>query len=392
MAEPKPRILTLRYWLLMLSGLSYFAGMSIMFPVLPDYVKNQLGGSDLQVGLSVGIAGFSSAVLMLLTSQICDIKGRRWTILFGAIASSVGMFGLLLASNIPLVVGFRLINGLGEATFFVGLAAAFQDLTPEGRRAESASYFSAAVYVGFALGPIIGEQLSEQFSFGAAWVGAGLFCAAAACLSLKAPNERRPNSLFRPGRLIHPAAASTSAVGLLGLIGYASFITFAAVWATEIGIGRTGSVFLTFSCVVMVLRVGLAKVPDRLGARTTSTIALATSMVALATMALWHSPAGLFTGTILLGFGQSFFFPALFSLTISGASAEERGKAMGTFCAAFEISLTVGAILAGAVSDNLGGISSAFWMGSMTCALALIVGITLLPRQQQDAKLELRES
>ncbi len=47
--------------------------------------------------------------------------------------------------------------GLGEAALFVGAATLIADLSPPHRRAESASYFSVAVYGGIGLGPTIGE-------------------------------------------------------------------------------------------------------------------------------------------------------------------------------------------------------------------------------------------
>ena len=46
-----------------------------------------------------------------------------------------------LASSIPMVVLCRIVAGLGEAAVFVGAATAIQDLSPDDRRGEAASYF-----------------------------------------------------------------------------------------------------------------------------------------------------------------------------------------------------------------------------------------------------------
>ena len=61
-----------------------------------------------------------------------------------------------LATTIPFVIGTRIIAGLGEAAVFVGLATAIQDLSPDDRRAEAASYFSLTIYGSLALGPPLG--------------------------------------------------------------------------------------------------------------------------------------------------------------------------------------------------------------------------------------------
>ena len=379
MEQGKQKLLNPTFGLLLGSGLAYFVGMSMLFPTLPSYVISGLGGSNFQVGLAVGIMGISAVVLRLAGSGVVDIKGRRWTIVFGATTAALGHFLLIAASNIEIVTLARLLTGLGEAAYFVGLASAFGDLAPENRRAESASYFSAVLYLGFVIGPILGEQLQMQFSYRAVWIAAGSCCLAGALLGLAAPSAAHPHKPLRSKRLLHPAALLPAGVAVIGLWGFASFMAFAAPWATELGIGRASSVFLTFACVIMLLRIGLARLGDRLGARTMSSIALALSAGGLATIASWQNPAGLFVGTVILGCGQSFFFPALLALVIATAPVDERGRAIGTFSASFDLSIAVGSIMAGVVSDYLGGIPSAFWMGSASCVTGMILSLTRLP-------------
>ena len=55
------------------------------------------------------------------------------------------------APNLPVFLTFRVMTGLGEAAIFVAGATLIADLSPEGRRAEGASYLSVAVYTG--IGP-----------------------------------------------------------------------------------------------------------------------------------------------------------------------------------------------------------------------------------------------
>ena len=301
MEQGKQKLLNPTFGLLLGSGLAYFVGMSMLFPTLPSYVISGLGGSNFQVGLAVGIMGISAVVLRLAGSGVVDIKGRRWTIVFGATTAALGHFLLIAASNIEIVTVARLLTGLGEAAYFVGLASAFGDLAPENRRAESASYFSAVLYLGFVIGPILGEQLQMQFSYRAVWIAAGSCCLAGALLGLAAPSAAHPHKPLRSKRLLHPAALLPAGVAVIGLWGFASFMAFAAPWATELGIGRASSVFLTFACVIMLLRIGLARLGDRLGARTMSSIALALSAGGLATIASWQNPAGLFVGIVNTG-------------------------------------------------------------------------------------------
>ena len=166
-------------------------------------------------------------------------------------------------------------------------------------------------------------------------------------------------------------------------MGFASFVTFAALWATDAGIARAGDVFVLLAATVLTVRVLTARVVDRIGARATATIALSASAAGLAVMALWQVPAGVYLGTVVLAVGQGFMFPALFTLVILAAPETERGQAVGAFSISFDLAFGLGGVLAGVVANGLGGIPAAFWFGAAACGLALIVARSILaaPRQ-----------
>ena len=162
-------------------------------------------------------------------------------------------------------------------------------------------------------------------------------------------------------------------------MGFASFVTFAALWATDVGIARAGNVFVLLAATVMTVRLLTARVVDGIGARATATIALSTSAAGLAVMAIWQVPAGAYLGTAVVAVGQGFMFPALFTLVILAAPESERGQAVGAFSISFDLAFGLGGILAGAVANSLGGIPAAFWFGAAACGLALIVARAILP-------------
>ncbi len=89
----------------------------------------------------------------------------------------------------------RLLTGAGEAAMFVGVATAAQDLAPDHRRGEAASYFSVALYGGLAVGPPIGEAL-VTYGFATLWIALAGCCACAAVISLWIP--RGPRWRWRP--------------------------------------------------------------------------------------------------------------------------------------------------------------------------------------------------
>ena len=382
---PSERLFTAPFAALMLACIWYFLVTGMMFEAIPRFVRTTLGGEDWGVGAAVGIAGLAAALLRLPAGRLTDRKGRRWVLVLGSALAGASMLGLLGAQSVSAVVGFRLLTGLGEAAYFVAAATALQDLAPASRRGEATSYFSGIAYVGFALGPVLAEWLIKRYSFDVVWLLAAGLSLIAAVLSLRVPHNRStalPDGRFWPKPLLHPAARAPGAVLLIGLMGFASFVTFAALWATDVGLARAGDIFVLMAATVMTVRLLTARVVDRIGARATATIALSASAAGLAVLALWQAPAGAYLGTVILAVGQGFMFPALFTLVILAAPETERGQAVGAFSISFDLAFGLGGFLAGAIANAFGGIPAAFWFGAAACGLALTVARSILPAPQ----------
>ncbi len=387
-ASETQRLLTPTFTALLTACIWYFVSTGMMLVAVPVFVSEELGGGEWGVGAAMGVSGLAAALLRVIAGPITDTKGRRWVMVFGSSLAGVSMLGLVVAHSVGAVVAFRALTGVGEAAFFVGAATALQDIAPEGRRAEATSYFSAVVYASMALGPLLAEWLIERFSFEATWLVGTVFCGIGALLAMRAPQNRAPatghRQLFsRP--VVHPAAVRPGSVLMIGLLGFACFMTFAALWADEVGIQNAGSVFLLFAGAVLVLRLLLARLPDRLGARTTTTIALVFSALGLAVMAVWQEPGGAYVGSAVMALGQSFLFPALFASVIQSAPPAERGQAVASFSISFDVAFGIGGFIAGAVATHFGGISSAFWFGAAACGVALLLARATIPRASTTA-------
>jgi MFS family permease len=348
-------------------------------------VEDELGGSELAVGVAAGAFGLSAALLRPLVGTLGDQWGRRVLAVGGSVVVAVSVFGTIVATSVPAVIGLRLLTGVGEAAAFIGFAAACQDLAPDGRRAEAASYFSVATYGGLALGPILGEVLVDS-SWDAVWIAGGLLGLLGAVLAVTAPGGAatraaaaaipaaaagEPQASARVLRVLHRGALRPGIVLLVNLLGYAGFTAFIALHAEDVGIGNSGTVFAVFAAMVVVLRIVGARVPDRLGAITTSRTATLLSAVALAMLALWQTPVGVYAATAVYAVGQTFLFPALFALSVESAHPADRSAAIGTFSMFFDLSVFFGGAVSG-VAAAIGGEPAAFGLGSVLCLVAFL--------------------
>ena len=363
------RLVTPRFMVITVAALAYFVALGMLFPVLPQYVEDELGGSAVAVGLSVGAFGLSSAVLRPIVGAWGDRRGRRFLIMLGSLSASVAIAANVFATTVPMVIAFRLASGFGEAAMFVGVAAAVQDLAPPERRAEAASYFSISIYAGLAMGPILGEVLLEGAGFDTVWLVAAGSAVLGGVLGWWAPNDVDPEAT-RPTRFLHRAALRPGAVLGVNLVAYAGFLSFIALYAEAVGIERTGLVFALFAGIVVGVRLTAARLPDRLGPIVTTTMAGTVSAAGLGLMALWDRPSGIFVGTGLYALGQAFMFPALFAVAVGAAPPAERSHAIATFSVFFDVAVGVGGFATGAVVA-VGGHRSAFAFGAALCLVSL---------------------
>src|SRR5436190_1308010 len=153
----------------------------------------------------------------------------------------------------------------------------------------------------------------------------------------------------KPKTLLHRAALGPGFVLMLGLIPFTGFAAFLAIYGPDIGLDDTAPVFFFYACMVLLIRIFGAKLPDRLGWRRASTIALTAVGSGALVLALWASVPAVWIAAACLAVGMSLLYPALFSAALDDVPDHERSQAVGTFSLFFDLSQGVGAPLLGVV-------------------------------------------
>lgn len=359
----------------------------MLLPTLPRYVEEVLDGSSLEVGIVIGAFGVSAAMIRPFLGRLGDKYGRRILLVGGAVMTGISVVLYPVWLSIPALIMLRIFSGIGESGAFVGAATATQDLASDERRGEASSYFSLAIYVGLGLGPFLGEFINERADF-------EMVCRVALCLSLvaavlafavpsKPPVFEGIEDKPRSKAFLHEAAVLPGILLTLSLIGFVGYTTFIALYLEDLsdGAASAGTVFLFYAAIVLVFRLTLADLPDRLGARKGSTFAFAFIAGGLGVIALWPSVVGVYVGTAILACGVAFNYPALFLLVMANTEPQERSHAVASFGFFFDIAGALGAPLLGAVVLASGSERPAFALGALTAIIALI-GVRRLTRPE----------
>ena len=367
--SPQEHLFTADFLRLGLADLAYFTSAGVAVYALPLYVTSRLGGDNATAGLAFGAFGVTALLCRPFAGRLADTRGRRPLLVVGAVLAGLGMIGIGLADSIAVVVLLRLLQGVAEAAFFVASFAVLADLAPPSRRGEALSFNSLGLYLGIAFGPPLAELLIELRGFFAAWIAAAALAGVAVLLVLLI-GETRPvgSDAGAHGRLIHLPAIPASIGFFASLVAAGGFLAFAALYSAEVGLSNTSLALFVYGATVVVGRITLARLPDRLPSLPLGSAALVMIFIGLAMAAVWSTRTGLIAGTVCMALGVTLSTPAFFSAILATAGPAERGAASGTASAFIDLGLGLGPIVLGLVARTWG----------LQLALGAAAGIALL--------------
>ncbi|MGH3105273.1 MAG: MFS transporter [Gaiellaceae bacterium] len=372
-AQRPGALLTPTFLLVTLAALGAFVSIGALLPTLPRYADGPLGAGGVGIGLAAGASSITALVCQPLAGRAGDRLGRRVLLLGGTGLMAATTATYVLIDALPLLVGMRLLTGVGEALFFVGAATIVNDLAPGERRGQAFSYFTLAAYGGLAIGPLLGDIVLAGDRYDAVWLAAAASALAAFLIGLLVPETMPAHDGPKPGgRFVYGPALPPGLVLLAALFGFGGFNAFIALYALELGVERTGLVFATFAVIVLLVRSVGARIPDVLGPRRAAQVALVCLSLGMATIAGWRTVAGLFLGTAIFSVGQSLAFPALMALAVGNAPPAARSSAVGTISAFVDLAIALGAVTLGAVV-GIAGYRGAFLTASAVSAGGLLL-------------------
>ena len=244
-------------------------------------------------------------------------------------------------------------TGAFSSLMYLAQATTATELPAEEHRAKVFSTFSVAVFVGFALGPIVGETVLQAYGFTWTFAMAAGFGVVSALVALTLP-ETKPDEV-RPAEgmrdVFHPIAARIGLVNLLVFIAFMGFNGFIQDYAEEFGIEEARWLLLTYSGTTLVLRFAGGWVIDRFDRRNLATVAHSTVALGAVVLATADGAGQLYLGAFVIAIGMSWNVPLLMLIAVDSATDLERSKVVATVTTFADFANSAGALLLGVVAD-----------------------------------------
>jgi MFS family permease len=367
----RERLVSREFVIVAIATVLYFLGLGAVNPLMPQFVVDELGGSEFVAGLVMGVFAVSALVTRSWFGRMGDRRGARRLIVLGCLLAAVSMLVLLVTTTVALAIVARLVLGAAQAAVITGSTALAIDLAPVSRRGEAASYILVAFHLGLGLGPVGAEVLRDAMSYDAVWVIVGGLALLGAAVAMLLP-VRRGDPSAAPSPWIHPSGIAPGLVAAFGLVAFVAFTTFVPLYSREIGLEKVGTVFMVASISIAVARIAFARVPDLLGPIRTGTIALSVTILGALTLALWNTIPGVYASAVVLAAGLSLQTPSMIAVAVHGVADNQRTSAIATFTMFMDLSVAVTGPLIGLIVSGT-SYRIAFLTAVCTTVVALLV-------------------
>ncbi len=137
-----------------------FSGNWSHHPVMPSFMNiMHLSGSTM--GYLVAVFAVSQLVMSPFAGRWVDRYGRKKIIIIGLFLFGVSELIFGVGTNVSVFYLSRILGGISAAFIMPGVTAYVADITSVQERPKAMGYISAAISLGFIIGPGIGGFVAE---------------------------------------------------------------------------------------------------------------------------------------------------------------------------------------------------------------------------------------
>lgn len=340
-----------------LSSFSFYMVATIMSKYLVG-----LGASIAFAGFVVGLFSITSLVCRPFCGLMADRLNNIRLLIVSNLLMSVGLIGFAFTDSMPLIILFRVCNGLGFAingTVQIALAVHF---IPCDRTGEGIGYMGISQLIGSACAPALGIWVADSFGMPATFLAAAALPVAASVILLFLRDMARPAA--------KPAAKGIAFRDIIDVraipftIPYSTFSFtngvingYFVLFADLNGIKNAGIYFTLYAVAVFLVRPFAGKLMDRKGMRYTVYPGILACAASLFLLSFSHSLWLILLTGLLRALGQGSAQPSLQAGCINRVGRDRSGVATSTYFLGGDVGQGVGPMIGGFLLAHIAGLA-----------------------------------
>ena len=344
------KILNRDFLLAFAAQFTFSAVYYILIPTLPIYLS-RLGSSEPEIGVLIGIFCVSSLVFRPFVGKALSKIPERNFMIAGSLLFAIASSAYLLVPPFWPFLIVRVVQGIGLAFFYTASFTLIANISPEGRRGQSLSYFLLAFNIALALAPYFGMLIINQFDFTLLFlVSMGLsFCSFFTAIKLtKMQGVPLENQSMRDQPFLCREALAPSVMVFLAMVIWGTLTTFFSLYALNCGVTNPGVFFATYAIMLILSRALGGKILDLYSREKVLLPCLSSYIIAMIILSFSKTLPMFILVAIIWGLANALTYPALVAYALDLAG-DARGPAMGTFTAASDLGVGLGAVVMGII-------------------------------------------
>lgn len=363
-------------------------GMGIISPIMPLYIRS-FGAGGVAVGAVFAAFSVSRFLLGPVAGALSDRIGRKRIIVCGLGLYAAVSVLYVIAQNLWQMGLFRLLHGVGSILVTPIAQAYVGDLTPLGKEGRITNLFYASMFIGMALGPLVGGYLVEGWSLETPFYAMGTL----SLLSLLGvarwvPDDRRGVKGSAP-RAAPNVRGALRSPAVLGIIAYfatrglwrQSFNSFWPLLAASFGHSESkiGLVLTGYLLGEGLFQIPFGYLADRF--RRLPQIALGglLSPIPMFFVPLVPNLWGVVALSTLMGVGSALGRASVLAIRTQVGRSHGMGALAGIQNSAFAVGQALGPVAAGLAFD-LGGVAAPMYFGATVGVVGAAGAVLLFAR------------
>ncbi len=328
----------------------------LLMTVVSKFASDKFGVSTALAGFAVGINIIGAVIGRALCGKWIHRVGQTRTIYVGVGATLTLTLMYFAAASTALLLVIRFFHGLAFGGTHVAAGTIVAGVVPKERYGEGIGYFTLGQTVATGVGPFIGLLLIQHGSFDsviiASAVALALGFAMLPFLAVKdvelTAEQVEETKGFRLSSYIEPKAVPIAVIALVVYLCYSSVISFLALYAEEIRLVSTASVFfVVFAAAVLLTRPFVGRRFDAKGENAVMYPAIPVYALGLVIVSQARHGAILLLAAAVMGLGFGALQAGGQATAIKVTARHRLGLATSTFYTFADAGAGVGPLLCG---------------------------------------------